>query len=749
MLTPEVGVPSLPRRWRSALGVQVALLLILAGFYWKITLTRQFTWLGGPDIAIQVLPWFEEQARQVHNGMLPLWDPHLWLGAPMLGQAQPGTAYPLNWLLFLMPESDGHIRTVVLNWYFVVIHYMAALFCYLLCRYTGCSRSASLIGGLLFSLAAYVGTTDWPQMVNGAVWAPLVFLFLLRALDRTGLPAIANAASSGTCLGIAWLSGHHQVPIFTTVAAAGLWLYYTLRHRRIDWPIAGRFAVMIVFLFLVSAAQTLPAQEYGHLAMRWVSAPQPVGWNDPVPYGVHANFSLTLSSLIAIVFPGIAHHADPYLGVAGLTLALLGLALAWNRPRVQVFGAIALGAIIYSLGVNSTFQGLLYGLLPMLDKARVPSMAVILFGLGAAVLAAIAVDSYPLHSQSPWPRRAIAALLAFALLVFTVFLAVLFVEKMNWQSEDRFLIAPFAALLLAALLYAWRAGSLTRMQAVTLLVMLLVLELGNDSGYGFVDLSSPQNRIFLDQVTGNSDLARYLRQQPGPFRIETATPAISANWATYHNFDAVFGNGASVATNVYSLEFHTWQTRFLLGVKYTLGGDKPPFSDSRDVYQSESNIKIYENPSVFPRAWTVHEMVQVSTIAQGLELVSEHLVELRRKAFSMKPLAALAACDSPDVVSIPRYTAEALAIEATMGCDGMVVLSDAYFPGWKAKLDGKPVPIYEVDLALRGVYVPQGSHRITMRYRPASVYLGALLSFLGIAGAAILAIVAGKSEVAH
>jgi uncharacterized membrane protein YfhO len=65
----------------------------------------------------------------------------------------------------------------------------------------------------------------------------------------------------------------------------------------------------------------------------------------------------------------------------------------------------------------------------------------------------------------------------------------------------------------------------------------------------------------------------------------------------------------------------------------------------------------------------------------------------------------------------------------------MVVLSDTYYPGWRARVDHQSAEIYEVNGAMRGVAVPRGTHTITMRYRPLSVYLGAALSLAGILGA--------------
>ena len=133
------------------------ILLICGGFYWKLLLTSEYTWLDDPDIAYQVLPWLQFQASEWHQGRVPLWDPHLWGGQSLIGQAQPGAVYPLNLLLFALPLEHGRIRQVSLHWYFVVIHMMAALFCYWLCRDLKLSRAGSLMGGIAFALGGYIG----------------------------------------------------------------------------------------------------------------------------------------------------------------------------------------------------------------------------------------------------------------------------------------------------------------------------------------------------------------------------------------------------------------------------------------------------------------------------------------------------------------------------------------------------------------------------------------------------------------
>lgn len=68
-----------------------------------------------------------------------------------------------------------------------------------------------------------------------------------------------------------------------------------------------------------------------------------------------------------------------------------------------------------------------------------------------------------------------------------------------------------------------------------------------------------------------------------------------------------------------------------------------------------------------------------------------------------------------------------------LNCRGLVVVSDAAYPGWKASLvDGVQTPLYEAYGTFRAVLVPAGNHRIEMDYRPASVRIGMLVTLTGI-----------------
>lgn len=719
------------------------LFLIIACFYWRIVFTKQYEWIWAPDLVNQVIPWFQEEARQWHQGHFPLWDSRLWAGQPFLGQAQPGAAYPLNWILFSVPLKNGQIRPDALRWYLVAMHYTAALFCYLLCRDLGRSRTASLLAGLVFALSCLVGNNDWPQMVNGAVWTPLIFMFILRAVRGERPPV--SAALAGACLGAAWLSGHHQIPMYTTVAAGLVWLYYILRAGRLNWGALRCAAIFGIFMLLVGALQILPANEYGRLAKRWAGTEDPIGWSEPVPYYVHQRYSLNPHDMVGILYPGLARNADAFVGAVALSLALLAVAMLWRDSRVKFFSALAIGGLVYSFGQNSPFHGMLYALTPGLEKARVPANGIFLFGFGVAVLLAFGADVIPAAAANPWPWRTIRATAAAGLFTLLLCVGVFIGRKLQWDFDDRVMITALTALLMAALLYAWQRGNLSRTQASVLLTLLLIFELGNDSGYTYAHQNDKSMMTRLNQMRGNDDIARFLQRQPRPFRIESGDEnELAPNWGEWQGLDAWPGYLASTSANLLSLEFFTWQTRALFGVKYSIGR-KPNLENQRELFQGVTGLKVYENPAAFPRYWTVHEMVRVGTAEEGQALVREHLFQMRQRAFTREQPPALAGCAAAsDHVTMTRYEPGVLAWQGSMACDGLLVDSDTFYPGWEAAVDGRPVRMYEVNGAMRGVPVPAGAHGIEMRYRPRTVHLGAALTALGTLGAFFLAFFSPK-----
>ena len=124
----------MPSAWPARLTPYLALAVLTAGFYWKLTATRgEFVWFDHPDMCALEIPRLQFQAREFHRGRFPLWDPHIWMGQPLIGQTQPGPVFPLNVAMLMMPlDADGALKTSTLNSYFVLLHFIAALGAYLL-----------------------------------------------------------------------------------------------------------------------------------------------------------------------------------------------------------------------------------------------------------------------------------------------------------------------------------------------------------------------------------------------------------------------------------------------------------------------------------------------------------------------------------------------------------------------------------------------------------------------------------------
>jgi hypothetical protein len=191
-----------------------------------------------------------------------------------------------------------------------------------------------------------------------------------------------------------------------------------------------------------------------------------------------------------------------------------------------------------------------------------------------------------------------------------------------------------------------------------------------------------------------------------------------------------------VIASVLESEFFGLNGRRMYGVAYTIAPSSLP--DAGDlVFTGASGMKVYRRDA-FPRAWAVHELVRVADIGAGNIELAKDPGAYRRKAHMFAAPPRVETCAAPDTVQLVQHDADRILIKADLACDGMVILSDAFYPGWRARVDHRPAEIFQVNGAMRGVAVPRGAHTVTMRYRPVSVYLGAALTMLAVVAALVL-----------
>jgi hypothetical protein len=148
------------------------------------------------------------------------------------------------------------------------------------------------------------------------------------------------------------------------------------------------------------------------------------------------------------------------------------------------------------------------------------------------------------------------------------------------------------------------------------------------------------------------------------------------------------------------------------------------------------DVKVYENLSALRRAFVVHDSRTIEGDVGAIALLRDpgfdpsQQVILKGTSESEGESFAYSDTEAPEL-KLLRYGTERIDIKATLPSPGYLVLTDAFYPGWQAQIDGAPAPILCADIYFRAVALDAGEHTVTYQYRPRSVFDG-----LAIGGAA-------------
>jgi hypothetical protein len=162
------------------------------------------------------------------------------------------------------------------------------------------------------------------------------------------------------------------------------------------------------------------------------------------------------------------------------------------------------------------------------------------------------------------------------------------------------------------------------------------------------------------------------------------------------------------------------------------------------------DVKIYENRDALPRAFVVADWQWQPDSAAAVTAMSAPGFDPRRTAVLVGDGPAPAGngpapAGGGGLADIVAYAPERVVVRVA-GDGGLLVLSDAHYPGWAATLDGQPVAIQAADGLFRGVFVPAGEHEVMFAFRPRSYQVGAVVSLLGMGGVVIGVVVLRKRK---
>ena len=204
----------------------------------------------------------------------------------------------------------------------------------------------------------------------------------------------------------------------------------------------------------------------------------------------------------------------------------------------------------------------------------------------------------------------------------------------------------------------------------------------------------------------------------------------------------------------------------LLGIRYVLyedeTGNRPPEwsgTQYRPVFKSDG-VTVYENTMARPRAFVVHDVHRVEDADAALaylksgerpnfpdgsiqvvnkDVRSTAVVESDTDAApSVDECSSSSGDPAPTVVD---RSPNSIKIDVQTSCAGLLVLSDQYYPGWQASVNGEDAHIYATDVTLRGVEVPAGHSVVEFSYNPRSFRLGILVFLLAVGTILVVAIV--------
>lgn len=154
----------------------------------------------------------------------------------------------------------------------------------------------------------------------------------------------------------------------------------------------------------------------------------------------------------------------------------------------------------------------------------------------------------------------------------------------------------------------------------------------------------------------------------------------------------------------------------------------------------DNRVKIYRNDNVFPRAFLVFQTRVARDNDVAMKMIGETEFDFKKEAIveGEIPENFLSLSHVKDdvpffkPVEIINYETNTVSLRVNAEKEALLVLNDAYYPGWNAFVDGKKVHVYRVNGLFRGVFLRRGDHVVTFAYQPLSFRLGLLGTFIGL-----------------
>jgi hypothetical protein len=735
----------------------LALLPLL--FFRNILLGSSFFW---EDFTLQTYPFTNFAATSLAAGSIPLWNPYTFNGMPFLADIQTTVFYlPMTALALVVKDGLLHFWWLELV---VVLHYiLAGIGMYAVARSFGLRRFAALFSGAAYMLSGFMIAHAIHQMIVTLVaWYPLIYLLLRRALHERRWLWVFVAAPA---LALSILAGFPQLSLYLFAFLGITFLFElltTFRGRallsRDALGMTLRAASIILLALAIAAIQLLPTMELAPLSQR-----------SSITYAKATEGSLSWGQLLTFFYPkffGVSQFDDyqywgpgeywhywetcVYLGIATLLLALMSFPLIRRNRHVAYFWGIGLAALLFSLGNNFLLHPAVWHWIPGFSLFRNPARAGILLTFAAALLSGWSLDRISSRERAgpPHSLRAERAILIGA--VGTGLLA--------WVlASAGFLDGLFPFLGRPAIAATVRQGMLPGVLFLLLsggAIWVLLRRPGHSLYWGlvptlllFLDMSFFGGRQMQSPVNPLDYFAR-ARRITEPLKAELKGEFFRVN--ARHPRGMVMDRNQGMIDRIFMMEGYT--PLALQRLYPPLPGTKMfDLLNAKYMTVVEGNrLAFVLNPTYFPRAFFLYGTHRVGSDSEFVAYAASPEYDYRMTAILEEdPGFALSPPDSFPRWSarITSYDNNEIRLVAETEREGILTLSEAYYPGWTATVDGSAAPILRVDYTLRGIRVGPGRHEVDVRFEPASFARGSVITLAALllcAGGIVLSLRRGR-----
>ena len=713
---------------------------------------------GGFDVYMHYYPNMEYAARQVLDGGRGLlWNPYQSCGQPFFGISSTGLLYPPYWLFLLLDAQHAHWVVTLINLT------IAGVGAFALGRTLGVSRGAALCGAIAFELGnATLDVNTWSPMLGGPyVWLPAALCCCERILRA---PSLRMGAALALVLTFAFLPGFPQIVLFTyqLIALRVAWEFATHRVAR---PRATLLCLALGLGLppLLTAVQLLPGLEMAAVSIR--------------------NRHLTLNEMLEgdtmswARFRTIFGKRQELFNPFAVVPLLLAAAAPFRKDRRRIAVFYLLTGLLYwvlSFGPDTRlFDWYLW--LPMSHSFRGPSRFQWVSTFCLAVLTAIGADAFARHDPSAMrARERIAPVAPLAAAIGVYFLSPTGMWPVEWVLVAALglvgiwtLVRPTPrwgmSVVLGAVavdllafpvpslpqgLQGWSARPLPMRALMPDPALLLAYR------PVFDDLQralTPQDRaaiVYYQFRYGLMPKSASLFSVPAIQDYEPAPTERSADYAVMMRTGIPlrdlksFYYGGGLASPLPGPLLNLAAARYLVIDLHAPEAEK--VTQGVHAIGGRGGIGLYENRDALPRAYFVPRIEVVPDPGALLQRLASGRVDPRQVALveTLPPsgFTGLAGAATGAAVEFVTNDPERVVLRVHAPQPGFLHLTDQYFPGWRATVNGTPAPILRANFLFRAVEVPDGDSLVEFRYVPVSFYVGAAISLLsGLAlGAAVV-----------